>query len=173
MAKAWLVTCCLAMLLGAGGAGALPARAASSPAQAQAEVEALLNQASAALARKDARHLTAMLDDKAVVEVRGMGLNQRTVGRQRARARYGPELVRAPEPSVEFSDVRVRAAGARANLEAALVAYVVPQMPQGMENLGLFQGPVPVPGRLSALLEKQGRHWVFLRMLFVFPGGAR
>jgi hypothetical protein len=167
--RAWLAACCWAVLVLAGWPGA----AAATGPQTQTEVRALLDQAGAALTRKDVSHLTALLDHKAVVEVRGMGLNQRTVGRQRVRQLYGPQLARAPEPRVEFSDVRVRAAGARANLEAALVAYVVPQLPEGMENLGLFQGAVPVPGRLSALLEKQGRHWVFLRALLVFPGGAR
>ncbi len=152
-------------------APALAAPAVASP--AQAEVESVLRQAGAALARKDLGRLTSLLDTHAVVEVRGLGLDRRTVGRQRLRALYGPQLALAQQPSVEFRDTRVRAQGSRASLETALVAYVVPQMPEGMENLGLFQGPLPVPGRLSALLEKQGRRWVFLKMLLVFPGGAR
>jgi hypothetical protein len=165
------------MLLALAG-GLLPATAlAAAPSSAatlaEAEVETLLYQAVAALARKDLGHLTGLLDERAEVEVRGLNLNRHTVGRQRVRALYGPELARAQKPRVEVRSLQVRASGSRARLEASLLAYVIPEMPEGMEGLGLFQEPLPVPGRLSALLEKQGRRWVFLKMLLVFPGGAR
>ncbi|MBI4799242.1 MAG: nuclear transport factor 2 family protein [Desulfarculus sp.] len=147
--------------------------AAPSPAQAEAEITALLQGATGALARKDMHHLTSLLDNQAEVEVRGLGLNRRTVGRQRVRALYGPELAAAEAPRVDFRGVQVQAQGTRARVEALLTAYVVPQLPEGLDLELLRQQRVPVPGRLSAILERQGSRWVFQRMLLVFPGGAR
>ena len=161
----------LVLLLALAGTSlAAPAAAPAPPSPADAEIAALLQGAAAALARKDINHLAALLADKAEVEVRGLNLDRRTVGRARVRQLYGPELASAESPTVEFRGVRVRAQGMGARLEAGLVAWVVPELPGGM---GQWQQQVPVPGRLSAILEKQGQRWVFQRLLLVFPGGAR
>ena len=157
-------------VLAAPAASAAPAPSTS---QAEAEITSLLRGAVLALGKKDMGYLTSLLDPQAEVEVRGMGLNSRTVGRQRLRQLYGPELARAQAPRVEVRGVQVQPQGNRARLEASLLAFVTPEMPEGMESLGQFAQEVPVPGRLSALLEKQGRYWVFQRLLLVFPGGAR
>lgn len=169
---------CLLLLLGLAApalAAPSPRAAAPSPsaAPAEAEVNALLRGAAAALARKDLGHLAGLLDHQAEVEVRGLGLDRRIVGRQRLRALYGPELARAQSPGVEFREVRVRPQGSRASLEALLTAWVTPQLPEGVD-LGPWQPQrVPVPGRLSGMLVRQGPRWVFQRLLLVFPGGAR
>ncbi|MBI5523264.1 MAG: nuclear transport factor 2 family protein [Desulfarculus sp.] len=146
---------------------------APSAAQAEAEIAALLQGAAQALARKDMTYLTGLLDNQAEVEVRGLGLDRRTKGRQRLRALYGPELAAAQSPGVDFREVRMRPQGNRATLEALLTAWVTPQLPEGLELGLLRQQRVPVPGRLSAILERQGARWVFQRMVLIFPGGAR
>lgn len=139
------------MALAAPTSSPAPAPAPANPA-AEAEITAVLHQAE--------------------VEVRGLGQNSRVVGRQSLRQLYGPDLLRAKPPRMDLRDSQVRANGASARLEALVTAWVTPELPEGMEGLGQFTQEGQVPGRLSAILEKQERHWVFLKMLLVFPGGV-
>lgn len=150
-------------------AWAAPAQPGPAGGHLEVELGRLLQSAAGAVLRRDLGYLSALLEPQAEVTVRGLGLERRTVGRQRVRQLYGPELDQAGGlSSLEVGPPVVEPLGpGKARVMARFVAYV---SPEAMTGLAIPTQPMPLPGQMAGLVVHRGGHWFFQSLTVLLPG---
>lgn len=148
-----------------------PATTAAEPSPAvRAEIEALMARAAAAYARKDFKTLSGLTDERVALAVRGLGQDQDYHGREAVRRAFAPQLAALDSPRMDLGRPALAVKGDRAALATAFTAWSVAELWPG---LAASQRQVPVPGRIEAQLERQGKSWVFKRLTVLLPGAER
>ena len=128
----------------------------------KAAAVATLNQMAKAYAKRDLNGLLALWARDPDVSVIGTGIDEKRVGLAELKTQFQRDWAQSEAASLKFGKVSVSAAGP--------VAWLMSDVTFNVKTAG---NESSFPGRLTGVMEKRGRKWLWTQMHVSVPYGAQ